>query len=296
MFNTISREEIRNARCTPLADFLNVNHPGELQQIASGHWQKADNHSVKVNSGISGYIDWSTGDRGNSIDYLIKYLGYSFIDAVKALCETSNVKGMQLSKRHDEIPLTTSTNFVRTDYVLPEKSQGGWSQLYAYLIKTRNIPAKIVKDLVQRGLLYQAANRPKFYNNMVFVSPEKDYYEVHGTNTHKDFYRSCGKTGKECWYFTGEAHTRPARIYVTEAAIDAVSLFVIRSQPDSCYVSIGGAGKQQAVEALKKYQIPVIIATDNDNAGDECRRRNSECETLRPTLHDWNDDLRLGKP
>ena len=43
-----------------------------------------------------------------------------------------------------------------------------------------------------------------------------------------------------------------------------------------CYAAIGGAGKQQAVDRLKYFSIMVIIATDNDAAGDECRAKNPD--------------------
>ena len=35
----------------------------------------------------------------------------------------------------------------------------------------------------------------------------------------------------------------------------------------------------------------VIIATDNDTAGDDCRNRNAEFANIRPKNKDWNEDL-----
>lgn len=296
MAKNVSLSEKQAARRVPLADFLNARHPGELQQTARGHWQKADNHSVKVNAGIAGYKDWGSEKGGNSIDYLMEFLGYTFVDAVKALCAFSGTEDVDLPDVGTEHRPAASQPVTRAEFNLPAQMNGRFRQLYAYLTQTRRIPGEVVNDLVHRGLLYQAANGPGCYNNMVFVSPERTFYEMHGTNTAKPFHRSFGKIGNECWYFTGEAHTRPVRIYVTEAAIDAVSLYVLRREPDSCYAALGGAGKQQAVERLKTLRIPVIIATDNDAAGDDCRNRNPDCETIRPTLHDWNDDLRAGNP
>ena len=58
------------------------------------------------------------------------------------------------------------------------------------------------------------------------------------------------------------------------------------------YVSIAGAAKQAAIERVKKSRLTVVIATDNDQAGNECRRRNLDCDTLRPEAKDWNEDLR----
>lgn len=41
--------------------------------------------SVKVREGYFGFIDYQTGERGHSIDFLMRYLNYSFEEAVIAL-------------------------------------------------------------------------------------------------------------------------------------------------------------------------------------------------------------------
>ena len=60
------------------------------------------------------------------------------------------------------------------------------------------------------------------------------------------------------------------------------------------YCSVGGAGKQQAIDAIKSYMIAAggrtVIATDNDDAGEACRLRNPDCWTAVPRLKDWNAD------
>ena len=225
------------------------------------------------------------------MDYLTEYLGYTFVDAVKVLCAFSD------GCTGESIPLTACTTNVqppicRSGFSMPEPISESYRQLYAYLTQTRKIPVEVINRLVHQKLLYQAKNVPGCYNNIVFASVEENYYEMHGTNTQRKFHRSQGKNGDECWYFTGDGQTRPNRIYVTEGAIDAVSLYVLYPEPDSMYTAIGGAGKQKAIDRLKTLQIPIIIATDNDEAGDDCRSRNPDCATIRPKLHDWNDDLR----
>jgi DNA primase len=58
------------------------------------------------------------------------------------------------------------------------------------------------------------------------------------------------------------------------------------------YVSIGGVSNQQAIDRLKRKKLAVVLAVDNDSAGDECRQRNPDLTTLIPYNNDWNDDLR----
>lgn len=41
--------------------------------------------SVKIRKGYAGYIDYATGERGNSIDLLMQYFGYSFEEAMDEL-------------------------------------------------------------------------------------------------------------------------------------------------------------------------------------------------------------------
>ena len=50
----------------------------------------ATNHSVAVKRGYSGSTDFATKETGNGVDYLTKYLGYSLVEAVKALNADSN--------------------------------------------------------------------------------------------------------------------------------------------------------------------------------------------------------------
>lgn len=291
MENNVSKTEVQRARRVPLAWFLNAVLPGELQQVSRGSYRRTLQHAVKVNEGISGFYDWGSGESGNTIDYLIRFLGYSFVDAVRVLCTFADngvVEGIHMSADTTK----SQPQIRRSTFAMPEPADESYRQLYAYLTQTRKIPVKVVNRLVRDRLLYQAKNKPGCYNNIVFASPERDFYEMRGTNTQRKFHRSQGKVGNECWYFRGDNYTHPNRIYITEGAIDAVSLYVLHPEADSMYTAIGGAGKQKALDRLKLLQLPIIIATDNDEAGNDCRMRNPDCASIRPRFHDWNDDLR----
>ena len=52
--------------------------------------------------------------------------------------------------------------------------------------------------------------------------------------------------------------------------------------------------KQPAIDRLKRHT-RVILAVDNDEAGSECRKRNSELESIIPNHKDWNEDLLQGR-
>ena len=57
------------------------------------------------------------------------------------------------------------------------------------------------------------------------------------------------------------------------------------------YCSIAGVGNQKAIERISSYLPVSILAVDNDDAGDTCRKRNQHLFTLKPVCKDWNEDL-----
>ena len=279
--------EIQTARRVYLSDFLIDRHPESIEQFSRNCFRYAEKHSVKINAGVNGYMDWESGTGGNTIDFLVKYLGYSFPKAVRELLEYAG-EDKTILRKTDIRKAIKERN--KADFKLPAAKKGQFKEMYAYLVKTRGIPADIVDMLVKNKLLYQDD-----HNNAVFVSVDKDFYEQRGTNTYKAFHFSVGKEGNECFYFTGDLK-KPDKIYVCEGSIDAVSLYAWLREPHSCYAAIGGAGKQEAIERLKnsfaKLGIPVILAVDNDKAGEECRKRNSDLEYIIPKFgKDWNEQF-----
>ena len=79
--------------------------------------------------------------------------------------------------------------------------------------------------------------------------------------------------------------------------IDAISLYEIHRSdgqlsPGTMYCSIGGVGKQYAIDDISGSGYErIILAVDNDDAGDICRARNGQLEHLVPMGKDWNEDL-----
>ena len=131
----------------------------------------------------------------------------------------------------------------------------------------------MISVLVSRGLVYQSAEG----NNVVFVNKEKDYCELRGTYTYAEKpFRGCRKTKADrFWYFLPK-NKKPVIAYVTEGAIDAISLFLVQKgagADTSCsvYISIGGVGNIKTISRIKR-QIRTILAVDNDAAGELCRK------------------------
>ena len=287
----VSKDLIRAARRADLYQFLLSRHPDDIVQDAQDRSsiRLRDNHSVSIKRGYTGYKDWATGETGNSLDLLVRHLGYTLTDAVLALTGSVATLPVQQSPR----PTTPQQQIE-----LPAPYAGRYRQLLAYLTQTRGLPVAVVQRLIDLRLLYQDAD----HNNAVFVSANRTYAELRGTLSsvpyhalapNSDYYGS--------WWFVGshaagiDLQTTPSRAIVCESAIDAISLYVLLAGADwlpvARYCSIGGVGNQQRIDLIRRYHSDVILAVDNDAAGEDCRRRNPDLHVLIPRRKDWNEDL-----
>ena len=318
---SVSKDQYKMACSVDLYEFLIEKHPDEVEIKYGSALLIADKH-VSVKAGYHGYRNFRTDERGNNVDYLMNFLGYGYQDAVLAL--TGDDPEMSYVPAYYENPPIPETK----EIVLPKPLDGLYKNLYAYMT-ARKIPAETIQMLIDNGILYQSAEG----NNIVFVNPQGDYCEMRGTNSYAD--RRCSKR-KECdqyisgehtwctymgscvnyqpdpfhgckktrsdrfWYLDPDPEQQTCFIYVCEAAIDAVSLYVIQQRQHKAgkrvYVSIGGVANQRTIDRLVRGGGPdtVILAVDNDQAGQECRDRNPELNYILPNNKDWNEDLQKG--
>lgn len=309
-----SKEQIRQARKANLYDFILRYHSGDFKMYGTSIHPKI-NRSLSIKQGYCGYVDFATDEKGNSVDFLTKHLGYQLDDAVFALCN----EGYHL------IPSTQERQQIRlekTSPQFPKPIEASYKQLFAYLM-SRCIATETIKMLIGLKIIYQDT-----YNNIVFINSDRDWGELRGTNTYADarcLHRSecqefreskygwcsymnyCKRYKKNAyhrmvansrddgfwWFKIGDGISE--KVYVCEAPIDSISLYELHRLNDvkenAVFVSIGGVSKQKAINRLKQHS-RVILAVDNDNAGAECRKRNSDLECIIPRLKDWNDDLK----
>lgn len=318
----VSKDDYMRACSVDLSEWLMRYHAGDVF-FKYGSVQLNTDHNVWVKRGYHGYKNFRTGESGNNVDYLMNFLDYSYPDAV-----------MALNGDLDNFKSSDSSSFV--DSVLPEikqkdielpKAATAYKNMFAFL-QNRKIPVDVIQMLIDRRLMYQTA----IGNNIAFVNPERDYFELRGTNTFADrrckkrndcadyvcgnhqwcksmetcnnykgdAFHGCKKSKSDrFWYFTTSSDEKVKKIYICEAAIDAISLYVLhrnhKKTDSAIYISIGGVANQQTIDRIKFFcKDRVIIATDNDEAGDECRSRNAELSSIRPINKDWNEDLKKG--
>lgn len=309
-----TKDQLYRARKADLHAYLLHCHSGRFTRESSGIHMRGD-YSLSIGRGQAGYKDFATDETGNSVDFLVRHMGYQLDEAVFALCgENAPIPTGEF--RTQPAP---AENLPPS---FPPPADGPYRQLYAFLTG-RGIPGNTIQALLDRGLIYQSAD----HNNIVFINREHDWGEIRGTNTYSDMrcrkrlecpayeeamhgwcthMGDCSDYGKDSfhgmvagcrkdgfwWISSGK---NPSVAYVSESAIDAISLYILDMRQDSrprdaYYISIGGVTKQRAIDRLKR-QVRTILAVDNDGAGRLCRSRNPELESVIPQYKDWNEDL-----
>lgn len=282
--NYVTKEQINAAKHTDLYEYLTKHHDNNFTHEGDSLRPK-NNHSISIKAGYCGYKDFATDETGNSIDFLIKHMGYDFVSAVQALIAGS---ASLYSKKENQpcvknIPLK-----------FPVPIDGNYKNLFAFL-SSRGISTETIQMLIKQNIMYQE----KKNNNIVFINAEKDFAELRGTYTHgKPFHgivANCRHDG--FWWFRTSKDAATA--YICEASIDAISLYELHKLRGNInaayYISIAGAAKQPAIDRLKHSKLNLVLAVDNDDAGQNCRNRNPELEYILPVNKDWNEDLQAVK-
>ena len=163
-----TREQLKLARMADLYEYLCKNHP-DIIIIQGDSIRIRDNHSISIKRGYSGYTDFATGEKGNSIDFLAKYMGYSITEAVHALVTDYNPSHSISDDYEEEMQCNQKA------IVLPTPAEGNYTELFKYLMR-RGIPKGIIQNLISLDLIYQSED----HQNIVFVNQEHDYAEIQG--------------------------------------------------------------------------------------------------------------------
>ena len=286
-----TEEQIDQAKSVDLYDFI-LNNPefGDDFEIKGDSLRREDKNekdekvriiSVKRNSSF--YNDWITMHGGDNIYFLTKLYGYTFSEAMEALLsDTLTAKAI--------LPVNKSISEGTEKKAIKIPPRGFDSKrVYAYLTKQRKIPGDTVNMLMRSGLLYQDN-----MGNAVFISHNRDRVEVRGTNTYKGKYANTDYSVKDAfWYFGKSGDT----VYITEGAIDAVSLYELLGRKKAIYASLPGVGNQCIIDRIVKAgKHRVVLAVDNDQAGTIRRVCNINLEHSIPPdpYKDWNEMLKAG--
>ena len=281
MASNVSKKQIASARHADLYAFLMKYHSSNFKTEGDSIRPK-DNHSISIKKGYHGYKDFSTEETGNSIEFLTNHMGYTFVEAVQALSDVSALAQQPTDVQQDGIENVPPK--------FPEPVNGMYKNLFAFL-KNRSISTETIQKLVKQKLLYQEKSK----NNIVFINMERDFAELRGTYTFGNPFHGIVPHSRHDGFWWFRTSRNAAKAYICEAAIDAISLYELHkiqgNHEEAYYISIAGVAKQPAIDRLKKYKYKLVLAVDNDIAGQQCRARNSELEYILPVNKDWNEDL-----
>ena len=207
---------------------------------------------------------------GLAIDYCMKFLQMTFVQAVKEL--TSELPNVEIEEtKHIELNVSTDQK-----------------RVIAYLSKKRGLEYKLVTDLIRQGLLRQDTN-----GNCVFYiydfSNNKVGAELHGTGDT----RFKGQTSEQKGYgFTlslGEVN----QIAYFESAIDLLSFHQLYPKKNNVLlVSMGGLKTMVLQNYMDKYKnAEHILCVDNDENGRQFTLEHQLKFVHAKGSKDWNEQL-----
>lgn len=244
-----------------------------LQQIG-GYYTLKEHDSVRFYMDTNSFHRFSADVGGSTIDFVKHFGGMNDKEAILTLKE--KYVGNRLDSLPQYAPELTAAPEPKK-FVLPDKIEGKYARVFAYLTKTRCIDADIVQGLMTDGLIYEDKN-----HNVVFVgkdaSGQPAFATRHTTLTQSNYKRDVAGSSQDVGFHIDHSATR---IYVTEAPIDALSIMCLRKQQghdiqDANYLATCGTGKDATLYYwLKSHpQIKeVILANDNDEAGQKASRK-----------------------
>lgn len=275
----VTWQEKRQARQQDLFEYLITNQRDKVE-VDGNSLRLLSNKSISIKKGYAGYKDFANGDTGNGVDFLVKYLGFGFVDAVNALNNKSIVALISPGVQKEN------------QFHIPKRADDN-GRIISYLSVVRGIDKQLINWLISKGVLYQE----QYYCNCVFINKDNSFYEKRGIYD-EPYHRNNDKSidNTNFWYFNNPNAKLRMKAFICESAIDAMSLCQLRPD-EGLYFSIAGVGNQQRIDRIKELvyeeRLQVYTAFDNDEAGELARDRNKDLKHIVPNKQykDWNEQL-----
>lgn len=293
----VSPEELKQARQCDLLTYLQATQPQELVELRHGVFCLRSHDSLKISNGK--WYWWSKGIGGRSaIDYLMASEGITLAEAVR------KVNGITGGK----VFLSTSSSALPSrSFVLPQHNANN-ERVLNYL-QMRGIDSNVLDMCIFNGTLYEDIR-----HNCCFVGYDEThiprYAMLRSSRASCSFLQEVAGSDKR--YSFSLPSTKSSKLYVTESAIDALSLYVLRGYAPDNYLSIAGANTPHGISlplALERYlsmhqQIETVcLCLDNDRTGLQAAKaiqarlpERYQSELLPPTEgKDYNEQLMRNK-
>ncbi len=256
----VSPEELKQARRCDLLTYLQAAQPQELAELRNGVYCLRSHDSLKISNGK--WYWWSRGIGGRSaLDYLIEVEGIPLVEAVQKI---NAMEGIGKTVPSIYVPS-------HKPFVLPERNSNN-DRVLQYL-QIRGIDREVIEMCIAFDTLYEDVR-----HNCCFVGFDEThvprYAMLRSSDPNRSFLQEVAGSDKR--YSFSLPPTESTKLYITESAIDALSLYVLRGYAPDNYLSIAGANTPRGNTlplALEHYltmhqQIEsVCLCLDNDRAG-----------------------------
>ncbi|MCI8507269.1 MAG: DUF3991 domain-containing protein [Lachnospiraceae bacterium] len=261
----------------------------------SGLWYKAQNMGGLYFHRGANTWHWETQDTGGkgAISLCMKLENKTWVEAVKTLLgeDMEPIRHTQDWKPEPEPP---------REFRLPDKNDT-YRHVFAYLVKTRGIDSGILKEMVDKGYVYENTQK-----SCVFLGRDKEgtakHASVRSTNTHGKAFKQDVAGSQKAFSFSLSGTSGTLNVF--EAPIDVLSYMSLQKvygkQTNDSYVALGGVTDKALERFLKEYPDieKIRVCTDNDQAGEKAASRFFESykekykvTRHRPTHKDFNEDL-----
>lgn len=237
--------------------------------------------SLMIHTKKNRWWRYSNNQHGNSVDFMMQFGNYNFIEAVIRCLEIGNIS---IKMNQDEMEhkmrkgKSDSTKKEIKEMQLPQKADN-FRRLYAYLMKRRMLSADTINFFIKNQLMYEERE----YHNIIFLGKSADgkihYAAKHGTvemNGRKAFRGDVLGNNKS--YGVNLRNPESKKVVVFEAVIDMMSYFEIEKQgeikcPDNL-LALGMLSDAPLDTFLNENpQIhKIIFALDHDKKGMEAMK------------------------
>ena len=211
-------EQKQRAKNADLIEFLKAYMGFDFKK-AGHYYQCVQHNSLVVYPDRKGFV-WNSRNisGGDTIDFVRKVEGKSYPEAIEAIigekaaavCQSAPTYKSQAGK-----------------LVLPQKAEGKYSRVFAYLAETRGIAPSVIADFMKSKQLYQDTR-----GNCVFVGYDENgtakFGSIRTTLTDKKYRPDCKYSDKR--YAFSQIGTDTTKVYVFEAPIDLLSHCTMTNQ------------------------------------------------------------------
>ncbi|MBR4743032.1 MAG: toprim domain-containing protein, partial [Oscillospiraceae bacterium] len=281
-----TQQQVQAANNTDLVSFLASHGETTVRKGRDSLWEK---HQVWING--HEWFSHYENVGGNAIDFVRRYYGLDFRDAVRELIGTDASECVP-------VPASLPPPKEKKPLVLPERNSAT-DRVTAYLTEKRFVSSEIVSVFIDNGTLYESAD----HHDCVFVGMDEDRNprHCHKRSTARNFKQTMpGSEAEFSFHYNGADDS----LFVFEAPIDLLAYITLH--PDGwrnhSYVALCSVADRALTHRLdvNPNLRKVYLCLDNDEAGqmvaermkDSLTGRGYEVEILLPTNKDWDEDLK----